>query len=75
MVTTHIERCLASNPLPCPLAKRRMKKINNSTSEISSPTNTVLSLEDKKKKPNGGLIGGLFLGGAAILAMIVGIRR
>ena len=33
----------------------------------------IANTEKSSKKTNGGLIGGLFLGGAAILAMVVGI--
>lgn len=64
-------------PIRAPIVSSPKSSINDGlTSEISTITKTSEELiKQEVKKPNGGLIGGLFLGGAAILAMILGLKR
>ena len=59
---------------PDELINFKKKLEQDITSEVDSMTDT-LSIKNEKKKTNGGLIGGLFLGGAAILAMILGLKK
>ena len=57
--------------------KRTRVVQDTSVIDTSSLFTETASLKDSKqeKKPKGGLIGGLILGGAAILAMVLGLKK